>query len=191
MRLFLLDRDGVLNADRPDSVKSPGELVLLPGAAAAVRRLNEAGRLVAVCTNQSVVGRGIIDEAMLGRIHEKLRTELAREGARLDALFHCPDHPRQPGPRRKPAPGMLREAMARFHIAPAETVMIGDALVDLEAAAAAGCRRILVRSGKGRTTQAAGLPAHVLPVAVHEDLAGAVAALLDGAGADSGTGQPA
>ena len=191
MRLFLLDRDGVLNADRPDSVKSPGELMLLLGAAAAVRRLNEAGRLVAVCTNQSVVGRGVIDEAMLARIHEKLRTELAREGARLDALFHCPDHPRQPGPWRKPAPGMLREAMARFRIAPSETVMIGDALVDLEAAAAAGCRRILVRSGKGRATQAAGLPAHVLPVAVHEDLAWAVAALLDGAGADSGTEQPA
>jgi len=191
MRLFLLDRDGVLNADRPDSVKSPAELVLLPGAAAAVRRLNEAGRLVAVCTNQSVVGRGIIDEAMLARNHEKLRTELAREGARLDALFHCPDHPRQAGPRRKPAPGMLREAMARFRIAPSETVMIGDALIDLEAAATAGCPRILVRSGKGRATQAAGLPAHVLPVAVHEDLAGAVAALLGGATADSDTGQPA
>jgi D-glycero-D-manno-heptose 1,7-bisphosphate phosphatase len=81
--------------------------------------------------------------------------------------------------------------MARFRIAPSETVMIGDALVDLEAAAAAGCRRILVRSGKGRATQAAGLPAHVLPVAVHEDLAGAVAALLDGAAADSGAGPPA
>src|SRR5262249_16728586 len=145
MRLFLLDRDGVLNADRPDSVRSPGELVLLPRAAAAVRRLNGAGRLVAVCTNQSVVGRGIIDEAMLARIHEKLRAELAREGARLDALFHCPDHPRQAGPRRKPAPGMLREAMARFRIAPSETVMIGDALIDLEAAATAGCPPLLVR----------------------------------------------
>src|SRR5215470_16353597 len=148
MRLFLLDRDGVLNADRADSVKSPGELVLLPGAAAAVRWLNEAGRLVAVCTNQGVVGRGIIDEAMLARIHEKLRSELAREGARLDALIHCADHPRQPGPRRMPAPGMLREAMARFHIAPSETALIGDALAALEAAASAGCRRILVRSGK-------------------------------------------
>jgi len=180
VRLVLLDRDGVLNADRPDSVKSPVELVLLPGAAGAVRRLNEAGRLVAVCTNQGVVGRGIIDEAMLARIHEKLRAELAREGARLDALIHCSDHPRQAGPRRKPAPGMLREAMARFRLPPAETVMIGDGLADLEAAAAAGCQRILVRSGKGRATQAAGLPAHLLPVAVHEDLAGVVAALLDG-----------
>ena len=179
MRLVLLDRDGVLNADRPDSVKSPAELVMLPGAAAAVARLNAAGRLVVVCTNQGVVGRGVIDETTLERIHEKLRGELARADARLDALLHCADHPHHPGPRRKPAPGMLREAMMRFRVAPDETVMIGDALVDLEAAAAAGCRRLLVRCGKGRDTQAAGLPAHVLPVAVHEDLAAATAALLD------------
>lgn len=180
MRLVLLDRDGVLNADRPDSVKSPAELSLLPGAAAAVARLNAAGRLVVVCTNQGVVGRGVIDEAMLARIHDKLRAELAAAGARLDGLIHCSDHPRNPGPRRKPAPGMLREAMGRFRAGPDETVMIGDALIDLEAAAAAPCGRVLVRSGKGRATQAAGLPGHVMPVAVHEDLAAAVAALLEG-----------
>jgi D-glycero-D-manno-heptose 1,7-bisphosphate phosphatase len=179
MRLILLDRDGVLNLDRPDSVKSPAELVLLPGAAAAVARLNQAGRLVVVCTNQGVVGRGIIDEAMLAHIHDKLRTELARAGARLDALIHCPDHPQRPGPRRKPAPGMLREAMTQFRAAPSETVMIGDGLLDLQAALAAGCARVLVRSGKGRATQAAGLPREVLPVAIHEDLASWVAAHLD------------
>ncbi len=182
MRLILLDRDGVLNLDRPDSVKSPAELVLLPGAAAAVARLNQAGRLVVVCTNQSVVGRGIIDEAMLAHIHDKLRAELARAGARLDALFHCPDHPQRPGPRRKPAPGMLREAMSQFRVAPSESVMIGDSLIDLEAAVAAGCARVLVRSGKGRATQAAGLPREVLPVAIHEDLAGWVAAHLEAPG---------
>ena len=178
MRLVLLDRDGVLNADRPDSVKSPAELLLLPGAAEAVRRLNEAGRLVVVCTNQGVVGRGVIDETMLDRIHDKLRAELARVRARLDALIHCSDSPERPGPRRKPAPGMLREAMARFRISAGETVMIGDSIVDLEAAAAAGCRRILVRSGKGRATQAAGIPGRLLPVAVYEDLAADVEALL-------------
>src|SRR5262249_49302787 len=132
MRLVLLDRDGVLNADRPDSVKSPAELVMLPGAAEAVARLNRAGSLVVVCTNQGVVGRGIIDESMLARIHDKLGDELARAGARLDALICCTDHPQRPGPRRKPAPGMLREAMARYRIAPDQTVMIGDALIDLE-----------------------------------------------------------
>ena len=165
MRLVLLDRDGVLNVDREDSVKTPGELVMLPGAAEAVARLNAAGRLVAVCTNQSVVGRGVIDEAMLVLIHHKLKGELARAGARLDAIFHCPDAPGRAGPRRKPAPGMLFEAMARFRVAPEDTVMIGDAL-------------ILVRSGKGGEAQGAGLPGHVLPVAVHANLAAAVDALL-------------
>jgi len=179
MRLVLLDRDGVLNVDREDSVKTPGELVMLPGAAEAVARLNAAGRLVAVCSNQSVVGRGIIDEAMLGRIHEKLADELARAGARLDAVFFCPDAPHNAGPRRKPAPGMLFDAMRRFRIAAEDTVMIGDALSDLEAASSAGCRRILLRTGKGATAQAAGLPRHVLPVAVCEDLPAAVDGLLD------------
>src|ERR1700687_1968322 len=178
MRLVLLDRDGVLNVDREDSVKTPGEFVMLPGAAEAVARLNEAGRLVAVCTNQSVVGRGVIDEQMLLMIHHKLKGEFARAGARLDAIFHCPDAPGRAGPRRKPAPGMLFEAMQRFGVAPEETVMIGDALSDLEAASAAGCRRILVRSGKGGEAQGAGLPGHVLPVAVHENLTAAVEALL-------------
>ena len=180
MRLVMLDRDGVLNADRPDSVTSPAELVMLDGAAAAVARLNQAGLLVVLCTNQGVVGRGVIDERMLERIHDKLRSELARAGARLDALFQCTDHPQNPGPRRKPAPGMLREAMARFRVAPQDAVMVGDALIDLEAAAAAGCGRILLRSGKGRLTQKAGLPDHVLPVAIHDDLAGAAAALIEG-----------
>ncbi len=126
-----------------------------------------------------MVGRGIIDETMLGRIHEKLADELARAGARLDALFFCSDVPNNAGPRRKPAPGMLFEAMRGFRIAAEDTVMIGDALSDLEAASSAGCRRILLRTGKGAATQAAGLPRHVLPVAVCEDLSAAVDSLLD------------
>lgn len=179
MRLVLLDRDGVLNADREDSVKTPGELVMLPGAGEAVARLNNAGRLVALISNQSVVGRGIIDMAMLARIQEKLTGELGRAGAKLDAVFYCTDVPHAAGPRRKPAPGMLFEAMRQFRIAAEDTVMIGDQLSDLEAASAAGCRRILLRSGKGAATQAEGLPRHVLPVAVCEDLGAAVDRLLE------------
>jgi len=182
-RLVLLDRDGVLNVDRPDYVKHPGELVLLPGAAAAVARLNAAGLKVAVCTNQSAIGRGIFDEAMLARIHDKLRGDLARERASLDAIFHCPDAPPfdSGGPVsacRKPAPGMLIAALQRFGAAAGQTPFVGDSLTDLQAAAALGCPRHLVRTGHGAKTQGGGLPETVLPVAVHADLAAAVAALL-------------
>ncbi|WP_119418321.1 D-glycero-alpha-D-manno-heptose-1,7-bisphosphate 7-phosphatase [Desertibaculum subflavum] len=176
--LVLLDRDGVLNENRDDYVKSPGELVMLPGAAQAVARLNGAGHHVAICTNQSAVGRGIVQPAMLERIHETLREHLARAGARIDLLLACTDPPWAASDRRKPGPGMLQEAMRQFRVGPHDTVMIGDDLVDLQAAMRAGIRRILVRTGKGRKTQAAGIPAEVLPVAVHDDLAAAVASLL-------------
>lgn len=177
-RLVLLDRDGVINVDRSDSVKSLGELALIAGSAAAIARLNTSGIKVAVVTNQSVVGRGVISARQLEAIHERLAEMLAGEGARLDALFVCTDPPGAPSQRRKPRPGMLIEALQRFSAQPAQTPMIGDDLRDLEAAHAAGCPRMLVRTGKGAVTQAAGIPAALLPVAVHADLAAAVDALL-------------
>ena len=178
IHLVLLDRDGVLNEDRPDSVKNPDELRLISGAGAAIARLDRAGIKVALCTNQSVVGRGIIGPEMLARIHATLAAGLAAQGGKLDAIFVCTDAPGTPSSRRKPAPGLLREALQRFDVEPEAAPMIGDALRDLEAAAAAGCPRHLVRTGKGARTQADGLPQAVLPVAVHEDLAAAVEALL-------------
>jgi D-glycero-D-manno-heptose 1,7-bisphosphate phosphatase len=176
--LVLLDRDGVINVDRRDSVKSPDELVLIAGSAAAIARLNVAKIRVAVVTNQSVVGRGVISARQLEAIHARLGELLAGEGARLDGLFVCTDPPAAPSTRRKPRPGMLIEALGRFGAEPGRTPMIGDDLRDLEAAHAAGCPRVLVRTGKGAATQAAGIPAALLPVAVHADLAAAVDALL-------------
>ncbi|MSP77005.1 MAG: HAD-IIIA family hydrolase [Rhodospirillaceae bacterium] len=179
-RLLLLDRDGVLNADRGDFVKHPGELVLLEGAARAVARLNQARVQVAVCTNQSVVGRGIIGRDRLDLIHQTLREQLAREGAHLDLLLDCTDAPQGYSARRKPEPAMLLEAIRHFGAEPAATPMVGDTLSDLQAATRAGCPRMLVRTGKGRDTQGAGLPDEVLPVTVHDDLAAAVDAYLEG-----------
>ena len=178
MRLVLLDRDGVLNENRTDYVKHPGELVMLPGAGKAVARLNQANIRVVLVTNQAVVGRKIIDEAMLHQIHNHLRSRLHKEGASLDAIFYCTDSPNSPGPRRKPNPGMLRDALRQFSADPKTTPMIGDALRDLEAAAALHCPRILVRTGMGAATQAAKLPEHVLPVAIYENLSEAVDTLL-------------
>jgi D-glycero-D-manno-heptose 1,7-bisphosphate phosphatase len=114
----------------------------------------------------------------LERVHARLREALARDGARLDALFFCPDPPDRRSSHRKPAPGMLRDALARFGVAAADAVMIGDDLRDLEAAAALGMPRRLVRTGHGARVQAEGIPPRVLPVAVDDDLAAAVDALL-------------
>jgi len=178
--LILLDRDGVLNQEPANVfVHSPAELILMPGAGKAVARLNARGWPVAVCTNQSCVGRNIIDEAMLTRIHETLFSHLARDNARLDAIFFAPDAPWAATERRKPGAGMLREAMQRFRAGPQDTVFIGDSLTDLQAAQKAGCRKILVRSGKGAGVQAKGIPAELLPVTVAEDLADAVDRLLN------------
>ena len=125
MKLVLLDRDGVLNEDRADFVKAPGELVLVPGAAAAVARLTGAGIRVAVCTNQSCVGRGIITADRLELIHAHLRNLLAREGARVDAFFVCPHAPWDNCECRKPSPGLLREALRWFNADAAATPVRG------------------------------------------------------------------
>lgn len=179
-RLVFLGRDGVLNVDRPDSVKSPDELVLLPGAAAAVARLNAARWTVVVATNQGLVGRGVISGERLDLIHVRLRELLAREGGRLDEIVVCTDHPERPSERRMPKPGMLVEMLRKFRVEAADAAMIGDRLDDLGAARAAGCRRMLVRTGKGAATQAAGIARDLLPVSIHADAAAAVEVLLGG-----------
>jgi D-glycero-D-manno-heptose 1,7-bisphosphate phosphatase len=178
MRLVLADRDGVLNEDRPEGVQRPQDLQLIPGAAAAVRRLNAAGIPVALVTNQSALGRGLIGWNELEAIQARLEAELAAEGARLDLVLVAPDAPERAGPGRKPAPGMLLEAMERFRVAPADAVVIGDDLRDLEAAAAAGCRRILVETGKGARIAETGIPERLQPVQVCDSFARAVDLLL-------------
>lgn len=177
--LILLDRDGVLNEDRADYVKSPAEFVPIAGIGPAIAALNARGWRVVVCTNQACIGKGIIDETMLHLIHDGLRDHLAKSGAKLDHILFAPDPPWAASDRRKPGPGMPREAMAMFRIAPADTVFIGDTDTDMQAAKAAGCRRILVRSGKGAATLAKGLTPEVQPVAIFDDLAAASARLLE------------
>ena len=178
MKLVLLDRDGVLNEDRADYVKHPGELVMIPRAGKACALLNQAGVKIAVVSNQSAIGRGIISAEMLERIHDKLRGALAADGGRIDLVLTCIDAPGVESSRRKPAPGMLREAMEHFRIAREQTVMIGDQVSDLVAARAAGVLPVLVRTGKGAELQAKGLPQDILPVSVYDSLHTAVESLL-------------
>lgn len=176
--LILLDRDGVLNLDREDFIKTPGELKMIGGSARAVAKLNHAGHLVAIVSNQSCVGRGLVSEAMVERIHNHLRDNLEREGGHLDAIFTCFDPPWAETKRRKPGSGMLKEAMTKFRTPAADCIMIGDALRDLQAAASIQVARVLVRTGKGKKTQGNGLPRDVLPVSVYDDLSKAVDDLL-------------
>ena len=124
--LVLLDRDGVINEDRADFVKSPAELIFIPKALEAIARLNGHGHKLAVVTNQSCIGRGIINEDQLDSIHGKLRDALAKVAGRLDDIIIAPDAPWAATERRKPGPGMLIEAMRKFNMLPAETVLIGD-----------------------------------------------------------------
>lgn len=151
-----LDRDGVINEDVP-LIHRPEQLVLLPGAARAIRRLNDAGVLVIVVTNQPVVARNLCTEEELARIHDRLR-ELLRDAAeaKLDAIYACPHHPETHHPDgnpvyrvscacRKPKPGMIFRARDDFGLDLARCVLIGDHARDILAGRAAGVRTILVR----------------------------------------------
>lgn len=151
MKLVLLDRDGVINTDSNAYVKSPNEWHVIPGAAEAIATLNAANFRVALCTNQSGVGRRLFTEASLHAIHNKMIGVLANANARLDAIYYCMHAPNAKCVCRKPAPGMLNLAMARFGASPAETCFVGDTDTDLNAARHAGCLGIQVLTGQHRT----------------------------------------
>ncbi|HEU5046883.1 MAG TPA: HAD-IIIA family hydrolase [Rickettsiales bacterium] len=169
MKLVLIDRDGVINEEIPGFVTSPAELKIYPRAFDALALLKREGFACVMITNQSVVGRGIITLEKLEEIHESLRSQVERHGGRIDAVFACTDHPDQATERRKPAPGMLLEAMKQYRAKPENTPFIGDATTDMEAASAAGCPRYLVLTGKGGEASRA-LPARLRPVTVCADI---------------------
>ncbi len=176
MPLVILDRDGVINADSDAFIKSPQEWRPIPGSLAAIARLNRAGWRVAVATNQSGLARGLFDRPTLDAIHATMRAALAEAGGHLDALRYCPHGPDDGCDCRKPRPGLLRAIGAALDEPLAGVPVIGDSLRDLQAGVAVGGRPILVLTGKGRRTLAAGgLPPGT---AVYDDLAAAVDALL-------------
>lgn len=177
MKLVLLDRDGVINKDRPDSVKSKEEFSLLPGVISAIRLLNETFIPVAIVTNQAVVGRGILPPEGLQDIHHYFEDLLKAEHAFVDRIYVCSSADPE-NPRRKPNPGLLLEAFVDFKVNPEEAILIGDDLRDLQAAAAIGCPRILVKTGKGEENLRKGLPPTVFPVRIFDDLYQAIFCLL-------------
>jgi len=169
MKLAILDRDGVINFDSDNYVKSPAEWRPIPGSIEAIARLNQNGFRIAVATNQSGIGRGIFDMATLNAINDKMMEMVFRQGGRIDALFFCPHTPVEECNCRKPRTGMLEEIATRFHTELKGVPCVGDSLKDLQAADAVGAQPVLVLTGKGRRTQEEGaLPRKTL---VFEDLA--------------------
>jgi len=151
MKLVILDRDGTINHEREDYVKSPEEWVPLPGAIEAIARLNQAGWHVVVATNQSGVGRGLFDMSTLNAMHAKMQQLLTRQGGRVDAVFFCPHVPEDHCLCRKPLPGLFTMIGERFGVDLHGVPMVGDLPRDVLAAQQVGCEPHLVKTGHAAT----------------------------------------
>lgn len=175
-KLVILDRDGVVNEDSEEYIKSPDEFVPIPGSLTAIARLNHAGYRVVIASNQSGIARGLFSVETLHRIHDKLHRLLATVGGKVDAIVYCPHGPDEGCGCRKPAPGMLQDIALRLGVSLRGVPVVGDAARDLEAARAVDAVPVLVRTGKGEGTldQLGQTPG----VAVYSDLAAFVEAWL-------------
>jgi D-glycero-D-manno-heptose 1,7-bisphosphate phosphatase len=172
MKLVILDRDGTINQDSVDYVKSPNEWQPLPGALEAIAKLNHAGWHVVVATNQSGLGRGLFDVASLNAMHAKMHTMLAAVGGRIDAIFYCPHAPEDVCRCRKPEPGLFEQIGERFGLELKGVPAVGDSARDLVAAFTAGCEPHLVLTGKSESFRGRPLPEGYPPqTIVHDDLA--------------------
>lgn len=164
----ILDRDGVINYDSESYIRSPEDWKPIPGSLEAIALLNRAGINVVVATNQSGIARGYYDEATLTRIHEKMTQALAKVGAKLSGVFYCPHGPEDNCFCRKPKPGLIHQIAQQFKIDVRGIPFVGDSQRDLDAAVAAGCLPVLVKTGNGEKTA----KKTALPAAVYEDLMG-------------------
>ena len=167
-KLVILDRDGVVNLDSDEFIKTPQEWVAINGSLEAIARLNQAGYRIVIASNQSGIGRGLFDMAALNAMHTKMNRAAAAVGGRIDAIFFCPHTANDQCDCRKPEPGMLRAIAERFGIDPTNTPVVGDSKRDLQAGTALGFPVHLVMTGKGSQTLEQGdLPAGTK---VHVDL---------------------
>jgi D-glycero-D-manno-heptose 1,7-bisphosphate phosphatase len=176
MKMIILDRDGVINYDSPDFIKSPAEWIPIPGSLEAIARLNQAGYRVVVATNQSGIARQLFDIHTLNAIHQKMHSSAQLVGADIDAIFFCPHAAMDNCDCRKPKPGMFDEIAARFQTSLKGVPTVGDSLRDLQSGFISGCVPYLVLTGKGQKTyETGGLPPGTQ---VFPDLAAMVNSLL-------------
>ena len=177
LKLVVLDRDGVINRDSPDFIRTVADWEPLPGSLEAIARLTKAGWTVVVATNQSGVARGYLTGVELERIHARMAEAVRAAGGRIDAVFFCPHGPDDGCDCRKPRPGLFRRIEARYGRPLRDVPAIGDSARDVEAARRAGARPILVLTGNGRA--ALDDLAAQGPLETYEDLGAAVSALIE------------
>ena len=177
MRVIFLDRDGVLNSDRADYVKSLEEFKILPGAAQAVARLSKAGYRIVVVSNQAGVGKGLISEEILSEITNALHRAVREAGGEIEAFYYCRHTPEDNCDCRKPKPGLILKACEDLRVEPRECVFVGDAERDVKAARAAGCGSALVLTGHASARDVARFESH--PDYVADNLNDAVDWILD------------
>lgn len=176
MGLVILDRDGVINHDSPDFIRSAEQWRPIPGSLEAIARLSRAGYTVAVATNQSGIGRGLFDRKALDEIHARMCESVEAAGGHIETIAVCPHHPDAGCRCRKPGTGMLEDIGARLGMSLSGTPLVGDSMRDIDAARAAGARPILVLTGNGRKTRDA-LDRALLPE-TYDDLAAAARSLI-------------
>ncbi|APW45660.1 D-glycero-beta-D-manno-heptose 1,7-bisphosphate 7-phosphatase [Rhodoferax antarcticus] len=179
LKLVILDRDGTINADSAEYIKTAEEWRPVPGALAAIARLNHAGWHVVVASNQSGLGRGLFEVSELNDIHTKMHQQLAEVGGRIDAVFYCPHAPDDACHCRKPAAGLFEQIGERYGINLKGVPTVGDSVRDLVAGVAVGCVPHLVLTGKGEVYKGCSLPDTFPPeTQVHADLPAFVEHLL-------------
>jgi D-glycero-D-manno-heptose 1,7-bisphosphate phosphatase len=171
MKLIILDRDGVINEDSDDYIKSPDEWIPIAGSLDAVARLNHAGYSVAIASNQSGIARGYFNLQTLAAMSVKMNDMLSPLGGRIDAMIFCPHGPKDDCDCRKPRPGMLIEIGNRFQTSLADVLFIGDNINDIKAAQAAGAKPVLVKTGKGKQTASKIAEDKIEDIPVYDDLA--------------------
>jgi D-glycero-D-manno-heptose 1,7-bisphosphate phosphatase len=170
-RLVVLDRDGTLNEEPEDFLRSADDWKPLPGALEAVARLNQQGWRVVIASNQTGLGRGLFDVATLNEVHARMHKLMAQSGARVEAVFFCPHAPEDGCDCRKPQPGLFLQISQRFGVPPSQILAVGDSVRDAQAAVAAGCQAHLVLTGQSFKHRDGSRPDGLPPdVTMHTDL---------------------
>lgn len=164
MKLIILDRDGVINKDSDNFIKTIDEFIPLPGSLDAITRLNKAGYTIAVATNQSGIARGYFDKSVLHAMHEKLASLLKELGGRIEHIAYCPHGPDDHCDCRKPKTGLLLQIKQHFNTELKDVIVVGDSLRDLQSAQAVEAKPILVKTGKGQRTLNNGIGLDNIPV---------------------------